>query len=89
VLILVSIEAASARPMRLLAPTPAAEGSMLGADSQYTARFDGPIDHAQSHPEIRCDGQVVERLHPLPESAIDMLVCLGVPTLPPGHYVLH
>jgi methionine-rich copper-binding protein CopC len=88
VLVLVSTEAASARPMHVLASTPAAEAIMHGANAQYVVRFDGPIDHAQSRLEILRDGQVVERLDPLLDSAADVLFA-SAPTLQPGHYVLH
>ena len=88
VLVLVSTEAASARPMHVLASTPAAQAIMHGANAQYVVRFDGPIDHAQSRLEILRDGQVVERLDPLLDSAADVLFA-SAPTLQPGHYVLH
>ena len=87
-LLLVSTEAASARPMHVLASTPAAEAIMHGTNAQYIVRFDGPIDHAQSRLEILRDGQVVERLHPLLDSAVDVLFA-SAPALEPGHYVLH
>ena len=87
-LLLVSAEAASARPMHVLASTPSAEAIMHGANAQYVVRFDGPIDHAQSYMEILRDGHVVERLNPLLDSAADVLFA-SAPTLQPGHYVLH
>ncbi len=88
VLLLVSTEAAPARPMHVLASTPAAEAIMHGTNAQYIVRFDGPIDHAQSRLEILRDGHVVERLNPLLDSAVDVLFA-STPALEPGHYVLH
>jgi methionine-rich copper-binding protein CopC len=83
-----STEAAPARPVHVLASTPAAETIMHGANAQYVLRFDGPIDHAQSRLEILRDGHVVERLNPLLDSAVDVLFA-SAPALEPGHYVLH
>lgn len=88
VLLLMSIEAAPARPMHVLASTPATGAVMHGANAQYVLRFDGPINHAQSHLEILRDGRVVERLDPLLDSAVDVLFA-SAPALEPGHYVLH
>ena len=87
-LLLMSTEAAPARPVHVLASTPAAETIMHGANAQYVLRFDGPIDHAQSRLEILRDGHVVERLNPLLDSAVDVLFA-SAPALEPGHYVLH
>ncbi len=88
VLLLMSTEAAPARPMHVLASTPAAEAIMHGANAQYVVRFDGPIDHAQSRLEILRDGHVVARLDPLLDSAADVLFA-SAPAPEPGHYVLH
>jgi hypothetical protein len=51
-------------------------------------RFDGPTDHAHSRLEILRDGQVVDRLDPLLDSAADVPFA-SVLTLPPGHHTLH
>ncbi len=61
---------------------------MHGGHAQYVVRFDGPVDHAQARLEILRDGQVVQRLNPLLDSAADVLFA-SAPTPGPGHYVLH
>lgn len=79
---------ALARPMHVLASTPAAEAIMHGSNVQYVVRFDGPVDHAQSRLEILSDGQVVKQLHPLLDSAANVLFA-STSAPEPGHYVLH
>jgi hypothetical protein len=64
---------APARPMHVLASTPAAEAIVHGRNAQYVVRFDGPVDHAQSRLEILRDGHVVQHLDPLLDSAADVL----------------
>jgi len=86
--LLLSTEAAPARPMHVLASTPAAEAIMHGAHAEYVVRFDGPVDHAQSRIEILRDGRVVQSLHPRLDSAPDVLFASS-PMPPPGHYELH
>jgi methionine-rich copper-binding protein CopC len=88
VLLLVSTNAAPARPMHVLASTPSAEVIMHGANAQFVVRFDGPVDHAQARLEILHDGHVVLQLHALLDSAPDVLFA-SAPTPEPGHYVLH
>ena len=87
-LLLMPTSFALARPMLVLASTPAAEAIMHGANVQYVVRFDGPVDHAQSRLEILRDGQVVKRLNPLLDSAADVLFA-STSAPGPGHYVLH
>ncbi len=88
VLFLLSTAPAVARPMHVLSSTPAAEAIMRGGNAQYAVRFDGPVDHAQARLEILRDGQVVQRLNPLLDSAADVLFA-SAPAPGPGHYVLH
>ena len=88
VLLLMSTAPAPARPMRALASTPAAETIMRGDHAEFVVRFDGPIDHAQSRIEILRDGHLAESLHPLLDSAPDVLFASS--RLPaPGQYLLH
>jgi len=61
---------------------------MHGSNVQYVVRFDGPVDHAQSRLEILRDGQVVKQLHPLLDSAANVLFA-STSAPEPGHYVLH
>jgi hypothetical protein len=86
--LLLSTAPASARPIHVLASTPAAETIMRGEHAEYVVRFDGPVDHAQSRIEILRDGHLVESLHPLLDSAPDILFASS--RLPAsGHYTLH
>ncbi len=78
-LLLMPTNFALARPMHVLASTPAAEAIMHGSNVQYVVRFDGPVDHAQSRLEILRDGQVVKRLNPLLDSAADVLFASTAP----------
>ncbi len=80
--------AALARPMHVLSSTPAAGAVMQGRNAQYVLRFDGPVDHAQSRLEIVRDGHVIQVLHPLLDSATDVLFA-SAPGPAPGDYVLH
>src|ERR1700735_2522388 len=54
----------------------------------YIVRFDGPVDHVQSRLEIVRNGHVVEVLHPLLDSAADVLFA-SASAPEPGDYVLH
>jgi methionine-rich copper-binding protein CopC len=87
-LLLLSTTAAPARPMHVLASTPAAEAIIHGGNAQYVVRFDGPVDHRQSRLEILRDGQVLQRLDARLDSAADVLFA-SAPAPAPGHYVLH
>ena len=61
---------------------------MRGDHAEFVVRFDGPIDHARSRIEILRDGHLAESLHPLLDSAPDVLFASS--RLPaPGQYVLH
>lgn len=77
-----------ARPTHVLSSTPVAEAVMHGDNAQYVVRFDGPVDHAEARLEILHHGQVIARLTPLFDSAVDVLSASSA-ALPPGHYVLH
>jgi len=86
--LLMSTANAPARQMRVMSSTPAAEAIMQGRNEQFVVRFDGPVDHARSRIEILRDGQVIRQLHPLLDSAADVLFA-SAPAPQPGHYVLH
>ena len=86
--LLLSTGSAQARPMHVLASTPAAEALIQSGNAQYVVRFDEPVDHAQSRLEILRDGRVVQHLNPLLDSAADVLFA-SAPAPEPGHYVLH
>jgi methionine-rich copper-binding protein CopC len=88
VLLLISTTDAPARQMQVVTSTPLAEAIMQGRNEQFAVRFDGPVDHARSRLEILRDGQVVRQLHPLLDSAPDVLFA-SAPAPQPGHYVLH
>jgi methionine-rich copper-binding protein CopC len=87
-LLLMSSGKASARPMHVLNSIPNAQAVMHGRHMQYIVRFDGPVDHRQSRLEIVRDGHVIEVLHPLLDSAVDVLFA-SAPAPEPGSYVLH
>jgi hypothetical protein len=59
---------------------------MHGRNMQYIVRFDGPVDHRRSLLEIVRDGHVIQVLHPLLDSAVDVLFA-SAPAPEPG--VLH
>jgi hypothetical protein len=83
-----AIVPAIARPMRVLASSPAPETVMHGDHAEYVVRFDGPVDHAQSRFELFQDGHLVESLRPLLDSAPDALFASS--RLPAsGRYELH
>jgi hypothetical protein len=88
VLNLMSSSIAIARPMHVLSSTPDAEAIMHGRNMQYFVRFDGPVDHVQSRLEIVREGRLIQVLHPLLDSAPDVLFASS-PAPPAGHYVLH
>ncbi len=88
IVILIFAEAAVARPMHVMNSTPAAEAIMRGDNAQYVVRFDGPVDHAGARLEILRDGQVVQQLHALLDSAPDVLFA-SAPALQAGKYTLH
>lgn len=88
VLNLISSGVATARPMHVLSSTPDAEAIMHGRNMQYVVRFDGPVDHIQSRLEIVRDGRLIEVLHPLLDSAPNVLFASS-PAPEVGHYVLH
>ena len=76
------------REMHVVTSAPAADAVMHGRNMQYIVRFDGPVDHLQSRLEILRDGHAVELLHPLLDSAPDVLFA-SAPTPAPGRYALH
>jgi hypothetical protein len=85
---LMSFGVANARQMHVLNSTPDAEAIMHGRNMQYVVRFDGPVDHVHSHLEIVRDGRLIEILHPLLDSAPNVIFATS--TAPEvGRYVLH
>lgn len=79
---------AAANPPQLRDSSPAAEAILDGRNQQYVVRFDAPIDHLASRLEVTQDGNVVQSLHPLLDSAPTVLFASGK-ALPPGRYTLH
>ena len=61
---------------------------MQGGNAHSPVRFDGPVDHVQARLEILHNGQVVQRLNPLLDSAADVLF-VSAPAPEPGRYELH
>src|SRR5690349_7587540 len=67
---------------------PAADAILHGRHAEYVIRFDGPVDHLSSRMEITQAGQIVQRLTPLGDSAVDVLFASSEAP-PPGRYLLH
>jgi methionine-rich copper-binding protein CopC len=78
---------ALARTLRPVESMPAAEAFVDGRNAQYSVRFDGPVDHRGSRLSILRDGQVVETLPVLLDSAPNVLFA-SAPQLAPGRYEL-
>jgi len=87
-MLLLTSSFAAAAPPHLAASTPVAEAILDGRNQQFVVRFDAPIDHAAARLAIVRNGNVVERLHPLLDSAPDVLFA-SASALAPGHYTLH
>jgi methionine-rich copper-binding protein CopC len=87
-LILRAFAPAEARPLHVRESFPQAEAILDGRNAQYVVRFDGLVDHAASRLEITQDGKVVQSLHPLLDSAPDVLFA-SAEALAPGRYELH
>ena len=79
---------AAARAVHMMGSTPAAETIIHGDHAEYVVRFDGPVNHYASRMEITQNGQVVHKLAPLTDSAVDVLFAAG-PVPPVGRYGLH
>jgi len=79
--------AAQARALQVIETTPPANAVVDGRHARYVVRFDLPVDHFASRLEILRDGAVVRHLHPLEDSAPEVLFGSG-PQLPPGRYEL-
>lgn len=78
----------AAGPVHMKESSPAAEAIVRGDHAQYVVRFDGPVNHVASRLEITREGKVVQTLHPLTNSAVDVLFANGaVPAA--GRYMLH
>jgi methionine-rich copper-binding protein CopC len=78
-----------ARAMLITASYPAAKEVVNTQNAHYSVRFDGPVDHRQSSMSITgTDGKLVGDLHPLLDSATNVLFATGL-WLPEGDYQLH
>ena len=73
--------------MHLLESMPEAEAVIDGRAAQYSVRFDGPVDHRQSWLTVLHDGNVVETLPVLLDSAPEVLFATA-PSLAAGRYKL-
>ncbi|MDR3531644.1 MAG: copper resistance protein CopC [Rhodopila sp.] len=76
------------RQMQVVTSTPAAEAVVHGRNIQFAVRFDGPVDHVRSRLEVLHDGHVIEVLHPLLDSAPNVLFASSSAPAP-GGYTLH
>ena len=74
--------------VRVLGSTPAANAHIGRKSSAFFVRFDRPVDHIKSTLVIKQGDKVIERLHPLLDSAPEVLFA-AAPTLPDGSYMLH
>lgn len=80
---------ALARPMLMTESHPSAQETVDGQGTQYSVRFDGPVDHRQSLLSITgADGKAVGTMRPLLDSATNVLFATG-PRLAEGDYQLH
>jgi methionine-rich copper-binding protein CopC len=79
--------AASARTLQMMESSPKAEALVDGRNESYIVRFDGPVDHRSSSLTILRDGRLVRTLHPLLDSAPEVLFASS-PRLPAGEYEL-
>ena len=78
-----------AKAMLITASHPAAKEMVDSQNGAYWVRFDGPVDHRESVMSITgVDGKLVEVLHPLLDSATNVLYARG-PRLTGGDYQLH
>lgn len=78
---------AFARAPQMMQSTPAAEAILDGRNLQFVIRFDSPVDHAAARLDIMQDGHLVRSLHPLIDSAPEV-VFASAPALPAGRYTL-
>jgi methionine-rich copper-binding protein CopC len=77
------------KSMTMIDSHPKAQEELDGSNAQYSVRFDGPVDHRQALLSITgADGKEVSTLHPLLDSAPNVLFASG-PRLPGGNYQLH
>ncbi len=83
----IGIPDAWARALRLVASEPAAEAYVDGRNAQYSVRFDAPVDHFASRLWIVRDGQIIETLPLLKDSAPEVLFG-SAPQLAAGRYEL-
>ena len=87
VILWLGLQGALARPMRVIESYPVADAVVDGLNAQYFVRFDGPVDHRAARLQIVRDGQVVETLRALLDSAPEVLFA-SAPRLAPGDYEL-
>jgi methionine-rich copper-binding protein CopC len=74
--------------MHLIESAPAAHSIVSGDSTEFSVRFDRPVDHIHSLLQIQRGDELVETLHPSLRSAAQVLFATA-PTLPPGDYNLH
>lgn len=79
---------AMAGAVQMVESRPGAEAVLQGDHAEYVVRFNGPVNHYASRMEITQDGQIVHALHPLQDSAVDVLFASG-PVPKAGRYSLH
>lgn len=80
--------ALAALPLRVLETVPA-NGAVLSGSiiSEYSVRFDQPVDHLRSFFLIKQDGKVIQKLDLRYKTQPDTLYAQA-PTLAPGKYTL-
>lgn len=88
VLLMLMPATAGARPLHMVGSPPAPQIYMVGRNTQYVVRFDGPVDHNLSRLFITRGDQVIETLPPSHDAEVNVLAA-GAPRLPAGAYVLH
>ena len=77
-----------AAQMNIVESFPAANATVSGESTQYSVRFDGPVDHERSRLWIAQHGNVLQLLAPRLNSAPSTLYS-GARRLPAGDYELH
>jgi methionine-rich copper-binding protein CopC len=85
---LYALAPAWAEEVHVVQSTPTASAVIGGRSSEFSVRFDRPVDHVHSTLAITRDDKLVERLAPRLESSPEVLFARA-PTLPAGNYKLH
>jgi methionine-rich copper-binding protein CopC len=86
--LLLGIWAASAEPPQMVQSYPPAKAVVDGRDTEYSVRFDRPVDHERSRLFITAGTQVIREMQPRLDAAPEVLYGTAV-RLPPGEYELH